>query len=996
MLCPVLIGRASTLEALIRLIDKVQGGSGQTVLIAGEAGIGKSRLVEEMKTLSMQRSLTIFKGSCFEPDRTFPYAPLLDLLHTFCANHSRVEIEGAFSVNGVELVKLFPELSDTLPDLKPTPSLEPEAEKRRLFNALAQFFTGRRLTDHQPVLIIIEDLHWCDDTSLEFILHLARRIVSQPVFLLLTYRSDETRPALNHFLAELDREHLLIEFVLQRLTMVELDAMLRVIFELDRPVSASFLETINTLTEGNPFFIEETLKSLIASGSIFYSRGRWDHKPVSELQIPRNIQEGVRRRSDGLSPEARRLLELAAVAGRRFDFGLLQGLTLLDEKELLSLVKELVAAQLVIEETAEQFSFRHALTREAVYLSLLIRERKRYHAMIAETLEHLSAGSPDPFVSDLAYHFYEAGAWDQALKYSRMAGDKAQAIYAPRIAIDQFSHALEAAQHLAISPTLLLRDRGRAYETVGEFDKASTDYEQALLSANDAIDDRSACQALIDLGFLWAGRDYQRAGDYFQRALDLAQKMGDPLTLATSLNRVGNWHANIGKLDDALAFHQKALDIFQESDDRNGLAATLDLLGMASQINGDLFQGTGYYQRAVALFRELDDRRGLVSSLATLALCGPTYLHDPSRSPITLAEAIQLGESALKIAREIGWRSGEIYVLECLSDSLGPSGNYSRAFECARSAMEISEEIGHDQWTIGAHFALGSLYLDLMALPQARQELEQAFSLAQDLGSSVWIGSVTGSLATICILQKDLPRAEGILDVVLSGNTSCQTQMQRACWCARAELAMARGEPEIALSILERLIASDPNITPTAAIPRLWKLQGEVLATLKRPVEAEAALKAAQSAAANQGARSISWRTHQVLGNLYHAQARHIEAEGEFTAARAMITELASPILDQPLRGHFLDKALKTIPLAAPTSPRRAEKGEYGGLTPREREVAALLAQGESNREIAKSLFLSERTVESHVTNILSKLGFSSRARIASWAAEKGLGKQIK
>jgi tetratricopeptide (TPR) repeat protein/DNA-binding CsgD family transcriptional regulator len=991
ILCPALIGRTSHLEALTRLVDQARGGSGQTVLISGEAGIGKSRLVAELKTRAAQEGFSILQGSCFEPDRALPFAPLLDLLHYFCLDHSDAEISAAFETGAAEILKLVPELAARLPGLKPTPALEPQAEKRRVMDALVKFFTS-----HGPQIIIIEDLHWSDDTSLEFLLYLARRIVSFPVILLLTYRIDETHPALDHFLVELIRERLALELTLQRLTMAEVDGMLRAIFEMDHPVSAALAQNLYILTEGNPYFIEETLKALTASGNIFFEHGRWEHKSFNESQIPRTIQDMVHRRSEHLSDRALRLLELAAVVGRRFDFSLLQELTKMDEQELLPLIKELVAAQLVVEETGDQFAFRHALTREAVYLSLLIRERKRYHGLVTEALERIYAGSLDGHVNNLAYHAYEAGNWAKALEYSRLAGEKAQALYAPQSALEQFTRALDAAQHLATPLADLYHARGQAYETVGDFEKAQADFEQALSSARQTHLQKAEWQALIDLGFLWAGRNYQRAGDYFQEVLDVARQMRDPATLAHSLNRLGNWYANIGNLDEALTFHQQALDVFEELNDQPGLAETLDLLGMASQINGDLVQGTAHYQRAVQLFVELDDRRGLVSSLATLALCGPSYLHDVSVSPFSLEEAVQNGDRSLKIAREIGWRSGEVYSLLSLGINLGPQGEYQRAFDLLQSALEISQQIEHDQWIIGAHCDLGILYFDTLSLDQARQHLELAYTLAKETGSSVWIGSITGCLASVCIAQNDLTRAEALLNGFLSADTPARTQMQRLGWCAQAELALARGEPEAALAIVDRMIASDPNMTPVVAIPRLWKLRGQALIAFKQIDAAQRVLQAAQVAASRQGARGWLWRIHLALGKVYQMQAKGTEADQEYNTAHSIITKLSTSFQVQALRVSFLEQALARLPVQQAVSARKAEKGEFDGLTVREREVAGLIARGESNREIAEGLVVSERTVESHVTNILTKLGFSSRARIAVWAADKGLGKTSK
>lgn len=210
-------------------------------------------------------------------------------------------------------------------------------------------------------------------------------------------------PGLRYFLAQLDRERLAQEISLSRLTLSGVDAMLRAIFTLPRSVQLELPDLIYTLTEGNPFFVEETLKSLLTAGDIFYANGRWDRKSLGELHIPRSVQDAVQQRTDRLSERARRVLILAAVAGRRFDFVLMQQLTQYDEPQLVSLMKELIVAQLVVEESDERFAFRHALTRQAVYADLLVRKRKGLHRSIAETMELLYAAVLDAHLADLAY-----------------------------------------------------------------------------------------------------------------------------------------------------------------------------------------------------------------------------------------------------------------------------------------------------------------------------------------------------------------------------------------------------------------------------------------------------------------------------------------------------------------------------------------------------------------------------------------------------------------
>jgi predicted ATPase len=532
------------------------------------------------------------------------------------------------------LAPLLPGLLPLPSEFSPLPPLDPEQEKRRLFAALAHLFL-RQAAD-QPALLIVEDLHWSDEASLEFFHYLARRCSASSMLVLLTYLSDEVQPNLSHFLAHLDREHLAQESVLAPLTRSDTSAMLHAIFDLRRSVfmaprfvQGELLDAMCSLTEGNPFFIEEVLKALIEAGDIYYEQGRWMHKPLGGLHIPRSVHDAVHRRTGQLSEGTRQLLNLAAVAGRHFDFALLQELTHQDEAQLLPLIKELIAAQLFVEESAERFGFRHALTRQAIYAALLLRERKALHRTILETLERLYASTLEAHLADLAFHAFEAGAWEQALVYGQRAGDQAQALWAPRAAVEHFTRALEAAHQGALTPSAqLYRARGQAYETKGHFEQARADHEAALLLAHLAGDRHGEWQSQVDLGFLWAGRDYVKAGDYYRQALALARAMDDQATLAHTLNRLGNWRLNVEQPHDALRLHQEALAMFQALADRRGEASTLDLLGMASLLSGDLRQGAVYNRQAIVLFRELDDRQRLISSLVTPMLCGGNYQND--------------------------------------------------------------------------------------------------------------------------------------------------------------------------------------------------------------------------------------------------------------------------------------------------------------------------------------------------------------------------------
>ena len=225
LISPILIGRTRQFDSIVQHLEDFQAHKGMVILISGEAGIGKSRLVNETKTYSIGKEFVILQGNCFEPDRALPYAPFLDLLRTFILTLSPDQINQEFGSVATEMVQLIPELANVLPDLSYSATSNPDIEKHRIFQALTQFFVRRlsKINDQLGLLLVIEDLHWSDDASLEFLEHLARRVELLPIVLLLTYRTDETNPGLHKLLEALNRQRVALEISLQALTANELE-----------------------------------------------------------------------------------------------------------------------------------------------------------------------------------------------------------------------------------------------------------------------------------------------------------------------------------------------------------------------------------------------------------------------------------------------------------------------------------------------------------------------------------------------------------------------------------------------------------------------------------------------------------------------------------------------------------------------------------------------------------------------------------------------------
>jgi DNA-binding CsgD family transcriptional regulator len=1007
-ICPAIIGRARERTLLhARIADAIRR-QGRTVLISGEAGVGKSRLAAEAKRIALAQGYQIAQGQCFQPDAAYPYAPLLDLLRTYLPDRL-----SAIATNEREpllhgLAQLLPDVALILPDF-PAPSqlvasqpADVVRHRHQLHVLLTEFLISQATIS--PLLLVIEDAHWCDESTLDVLLQLARRVPGVSLLLVVTFRRDDTPAHVSRWLAQLDRKRLAQDVELAPLSQPEVDAMVRAILATDHLKSARLSQAIYRMTEGNPFFVEEVLKSLIATGALRSLDGVWRYMPGRHMGdngaalVPRSVAEIVRQRVAGLSPDARQALTLAAVAGRRFDFAVLQRLMACDEQHLIALVKELIGAQLLVEETADCFAFRHALLRQSVYGGLLARERRTLHHAVAEALEALYAAPAEreAHLTDLSTHFSASGSWAKALEYEQLAAEKALMLYAPRAAIEHATQALGAARRLDIAPPgRVYYLRGQAHETLGAFDRARGDYERALERAELATDDTLQWQSMTALGFLWTERDYHQAGIWFRRASDLADRLDDPAMQARSLNRMGNWLTNTGRLDEALRAHQDALKIFEGHDNRQGIAETLDLLSTLHGMRGDRITAVEELGRAIVLFRALGDTPGLVSSLAMRALQAipganeTTYCPRRSRN-----ECVRDAAESLRLAHQTGSQPGQAFAEMVLAHVLISFGEFGPALLHAQTAQHIASMIGHQQWMVSTLYGLGRVHVLLLAPSPAISALTTGLALAQELGSELWVALLASCQARAHVLNYDLPAAQATLQLVMPCEQRPRTIAERNVALAWSELALAQREYDVALHIAEHLLATAPGQASgqtVQIIPDLLWVKGEALLGLSRPDEATAALEAARRGAQERNARPLLWKIHRSLGRGYQLLRRQDEAQQEFAAARRLIDELASTIADDSLRDHFVQTAMASLPKgrASQGSTRQA----FDGLTAREHEVAALVAEGKTNRQIADALVVSERTAEVHVSNILRKLEFTSRAQIAVWAVGRGRAK---
>ncbi len=536
ILCPVLIGRDGELAQIEAALDAAAKGNGQTVVVAGEAGGGKSAFVRALEERALARGVRVLRGATLESDRTLPYAPFVAAVRSGFRGTPHERLGRVLAQTAPDLAQLFPELGRAA---KP----EGAMEQHRLAVAFHGLFTA--FAREAPILVVLEDLHWSDEASLDLLHYLARELRDSRSVVLANYRSDEMhrRHPFLRTLGNLQRERLATEITLRRLTPDEVGRLIQETFQTD-PVSAEFRDAVYARCEGNPFFTEELLKALVDSGDIYRTSTGWQRKPIAELRIPSSIRDAVHAHVERLGPEAQATLAAASVIGQRFPFEVLRATTGASAADVLAHLRQFIELQLVAEEGGEEdtYAFRHALTREVVYDELLAPERKALHRAVAAALEAMPRLEP----SLLALHLDAAGEHARAVPHLLEAGRRAMAAGAPREAAAHCERALELGVADAEQAATLeaLADAYFRFDTT----RAMRAGERALERHRAAADARGSARVLMLLshahGLLGEG---ERAVLLAEEARASVTGLGDTPELASSLSRLAATYGALGR-----------------------------------------------------------------------------------------------------------------------------------------------------------------------------------------------------------------------------------------------------------------------------------------------------------------------------------------------------------------------------------------------------------------------------------------------------------------
>ncbi len=473
-----MVGREHEVQQARALWNRALSAEGQLLLISGEAGIGKTRLVRELITQAEVSGGQALVGISYA-EGGMPYAPFRQIIREVLRNGVMDTLTVPEAVLA-DLLALAPELRPRYPEAPESPPLDTRSEQQRLFENLLIFYTA--LSDRVPLMVVLEDAQWADSGTLSLLRHLSRHTRHQMVMIVATYREvelDEARP-LHEVLLDLNRERLAICLKLARLGREETRELLAVLFA--KEVSSEFVDAIYRETEGNPFFVEEVCKALVESGRLYYEADGW-HRPrsLADLGIPQSVRVVIQSRVRKMPVDCQETLHLAAVLGREFDFETLAQASELDEDTLLDALESSERAQLiqeVSEEGRRTFAFEHRLIPTTLVESLRTLQRRSLQGRVAAAIETLH---PDDLES-LAYHYDEAGNSQKATDYLLKAGDRARALYACQEAINYYQRALELLkeQQERERTARTLMKLGLTYTAAFEPDKAGEAYNEAF------------------------------------------------------------------------------------------------------------------------------------------------------------------------------------------------------------------------------------------------------------------------------------------------------------------------------------------------------------------------------------------------------------------------------------------------------------------------------------------------------------------------------------
>lgn len=775
-----LTDRMEEMQLLREGADRAANGRGAVIFLCGEAGIGKTRLAKELKGYARAKGMQVLSGRCpalLRIDGFPPYVLWEEVIKDYlevCTPEQLFRVIGSYPI---EVSKLVPGLQQKLGAFPQSFPLSPDRSRHRLFEAVTQLITN--ISVEAPLLIILDDLQWTDQSSLLLLHYLAREVNKEAILILGAYRDtyvDRKHP-LFPVLTELNRERLLQSVPLKRMSFDDVSEMTTRILE-QGEVSDEFRKLVYEKTRGNPFFVEEVIKSMKEEGTIHREKNRWKISRISKIEFPETVKDVIKARIGRLDDECQHVLTIASFIGKDFAFDALREASGLAEERLLEKLDKLLKAGLLkarVIHGVELCSFGDVIVRDVVQQEVNPLRARRLHGAVGSALEEVYGRKVDEHLGELAHHFLESGNKEKALRYFFEAGEKAASVYANREAASCYQSALTLIDGNGQS----LQQRANVLEKLGDIKAIVGEYEASMKLWNEALDAWKKLPEKRNMArlnrkmanLLWEEiGDKEKAEAHHNKALRILETEPGSIELASLYEDIAHMHHIAGNVREALPRAEQALKLAKNLKTPEVIASSASTLGAIFESSGNREVALKYLEEALQIALKNDywetatRTYNWLSTMVEEDEMRLKYLEEAHKlarrvgcidimsyfqSAIAMInlnagdtkEALRLAENSASLdrkTRNLTNLSGSTAILALAYDRMGET---KKAEKLYREALKTSEKQTNYLFIAGSHQDIGIFYLTKGEPARAKEYLERAneiFDKAGDKRNKTW------------------------------------------------------------------------------------------------------------------------------------------------------------------------------------------------------------------------------------------------------------------
>lgn len=970
----LLVGRQRELNILCQQFEKAAAGRLHVTLVAGEPGIGKTRLLAEVAEYAEQTGGLVLRGGASEAEGMPPYLPFLEALGSYIRTTPLEQLRAQADPIASILATILPELPGRLGKLTPGYLLPPEQARLRLYEAVGLFLSS--IAASGPLLLLLDDLHWADTATLDLLCHVAQHQAASRLCILGAYRSDELAncPALERSILNLTRNRQLITLALQPLNEADVAELCTHLLgaQLDHLLSQQLWKE----SEGNPFFLEELLRVWLEMGALTVTPSQANISLPLSASLPASISSLIRHRFTRLPQEVLETLRPAAILGRTFTGSFLAEILGQNEELVEEQLLTAVQAEILRYDPPEKYTFSHDILRAYLYNKITPARKKRFHGFIGRILEARLDQENAQQLAQLAFHFAHSGDHVRGATYSQLAAEQAARAAAPGEAMHHYRTALDLLDPQDQRRGALWLALGEAALAAGMEREAVQAFETAQTWWTHRPDMLAAAQAAYGQGRAWARlEDHAAAQASFEQALTLlreqvcAERVQVLVDLSTLLA------VSLGKQAAGMACGQQALELARQLGESRLEAMANRVVGNLLVRGNELPAGIPLLEHALKLAVAADDPVEAAECCAclTMAYFWSGRIHLMKENLLYRVELAHRCQQPYQLRHLYSWFVG---CAACLGN-LAEAGQWLAQTEAAVASLTSPEPRA---FLLQIRSILAVFHHDYEA---AEAYLAQAVALFRQMGPSVliwylpilgWIQLLLGKRqeALACLQESEALLASQEPGTILAGN---------------AVLYLA--QMALLLEDRERIAFYTTRLLLFRGLFLDWlvdRILGELFTFQATWSDAQACLNRAEEMARREDLLPELALTQVAQGRLALAQGGRgsvIQARNLFEQALALFQQL-------DMHGQALAVHARLEQLPA-TSSSRDVRSLPAGLSLREVEVLRLVTRGKSNRQIAEELVLSEKTVANHLARIFAKTGTDNRAAATAFAIRSGI-----